>query len=62
MTYQPELQHDLNILERIELDPETTQASLASQLGVAGARRRVGDRCRRRGRGLLGAISPRLFA
>ena len=35
MTYQSEQQHDLNILERIEQDPETTQASLASQLGVA---------------------------
>ncbi len=35
MTNQPDLQHDLNILDRIEQDPETTQASLASQLGVA---------------------------
>ncbi|MEM5773889.1 MAG: winged helix-turn-helix transcriptional regulator [Anaerolineaceae bacterium] len=35
MTNQPDLQHDLNILDKIEEDPETTQASLASQLGVA---------------------------
>ena len=35
MTYPSEQQRDLNILEKIEQDPETTQASLADQLGVA---------------------------
>jgi len=35
MTYPTEQQRELSILEKIEQDPETTQASLASQLGVA---------------------------
>src|SRR5512139_2074151 len=35
MNHPEEQQRDLNILEKIEMDPETTQASLASQLGVA---------------------------
>jgi DNA-binding MarR family transcriptional regulator len=35
MTSSSEHQRDLNILEKIEQDPETTQATLADQLGVA---------------------------
>lgn len=35
MSYPSEQQRDLNILEKIEQDPETTQATLADQLGVA---------------------------
>lgn len=35
MTYSSEQQRELNILEKIEQDPETTQATLANQLGVA---------------------------
>ena len=35
MTIPPETSRDLIILERIEKDPDATQASLASQLGVA---------------------------
>lgn len=35
MTNLSDLQHDLKILDEIEQDPETTQATLASQLGVA---------------------------
>jgi DNA-binding MarR family transcriptional regulator len=35
MSYPSEQQRDLNILEKIEQDPETTQATLANQLGVA---------------------------
>ena len=35
MSIPPETSRDLVILEKIELDPDATQASLASQLGVA---------------------------
>jgi DNA-binding MarR family transcriptional regulator len=35
MTTADDKQHDLNILESIEKNPDATQASLASQLGVA---------------------------
>jgi len=35
MSIPPETSRDLDILEKIELDPDATQASLASQLGVA---------------------------
>ncbi len=35
MTIPPETSRDLIILEHIEKDPDATQASLASQLGVA---------------------------
>lgn len=35
METQPELDHELGLLEHIESDPDVTQASLASQLGVA---------------------------
>jgi DNA-binding MarR family transcriptional regulator len=35
MTTADDKQRDLNILERIEQNPDATQASLASQLGVA---------------------------
>jgi DNA-binding MarR family transcriptional regulator len=35
MTVQSDTDRDLTILEHIELDPDATQASLASQLGVA---------------------------
>ena len=35
MDNQPETVHELNLLEQIEDDPDVTQASLASQLGVA---------------------------
>jgi DNA-binding MarR family transcriptional regulator len=35
MTNLTEIQCDLTILEQIEKDPDTTQASLAAQLGVA---------------------------
>ena len=35
MTVQSDSDRDLTILEHIELDPDATQASLASQLGVA---------------------------
>ena len=31
----PETIHEMNLLEQIEVDPDVTQASLASQLGVA---------------------------
>ncbi len=35
MSLPPETSRDLVILEKIEIDPDATQASLASQLGVA---------------------------
>jgi len=35
MDTQPETVHELNLLEQIEDDPDVTQATLASQLGVA---------------------------
>jgi DNA-binding MarR family transcriptional regulator len=35
METQSEVVHELNLLEQIEYDPDVTQASLASQLGVA---------------------------
>ena len=35
MTVQSDSDRDLTILEHLELDPDATQASLASQLGVA---------------------------
>ena len=35
MTNLTEQQRDLNILEKLEQDPDATQASLAAQLGVA---------------------------
>ena len=35
MDTQSEYTHELNLLEQIEHDPDVTQASLASQLGVA---------------------------
>jgi DNA-binding MarR family transcriptional regulator len=35
METQQEFDHELDLLEHIELDPDVTQASLASQLGVA---------------------------
>jgi DNA-binding MarR family transcriptional regulator len=35
MSIQPDTNRDLTILEHIEQDPDATQASLASQLGVA---------------------------
>jgi DNA-binding MarR family transcriptional regulator len=35
METQPEVDHELGLLEHIESDPDVTQASLASQLGVA---------------------------
>jgi DNA-binding MarR family transcriptional regulator len=35
MTVQPDSDRDLILLEHLELDPDATQATLASQLGVA---------------------------
>ena len=35
MDTQPETVHELNLLEQIEDDPDVSQATLASQLGVA---------------------------
>ena len=35
MDNQPETVHELNLLEQIEDDPDVSQATLASQLGVA---------------------------
>jgi len=35
METQPDSTHDLSLLEKIEQNPDATQASLASQLGVA---------------------------
>jgi DNA-binding MarR family transcriptional regulator len=35
MAVQPETQRELTLLEQIEQDPDITQASLATQLGVA---------------------------